>query len=46
MSWSITGLSFSAANCQTTGADTPLQVIARALDDRLIVFIPELVNVH
>ena len=40
MSWSITGLSCSAANCQTTRADTPLQVIARARDDRLTVFIP------
>ena len=46
MSWSITGLSCSAANCQTTRADTPLQVIARARDDRLTVFIPEPAHVH
>ena len=46
MSWSITGLSCSAANCQTTRADTPLQVIARVRDDRLTVFIPEPAHVH
>ena len=46
MSWWITGSSCSAANFRTTRADTPIQMIARARDDHLTVFIPEPVHVH